>query len=156
MAHRREPAMRYNGAGLGPMWPGVNKVASEEGMVLDDKVMLSKGSTNVKKDAFFDYLVLGGSGRVRDKETKSKERKVKTKRTGEQDELGERRKKNKTVLNRVTHPTTADEYVEKGQALMTRWLNPVAAVPVRDNLLGWSIFDNKAEWMAEEELERLT
>ena len=60
--------MRYNGAGLGPTWPGVNKVASEEGVVLDDKVMLSKGSTNVKKDAFFDYLVLGGSGRVRDKE----------------------------------------------------------------------------------------
>ena len=53
MAHRREPAMRYNGAGLGPTWPGVSKVASEEGVALDDKVMLSKGSTNVKKDAFF-------------------------------------------------------------------------------------------------------
>ena len=62
MAHRREPAMRYNGAGLGPIWPGVNKVANEDGDVPDDKVMLPKGSTNVKKDAFFDYLVLGGSG----------------------------------------------------------------------------------------------
>ena len=85
--------MRYNGAGLGPMWPGVNKVASEEGIVLDDKMMLSKGSTNVKKDAFFDYLVLGGSGRVRDRETISKEKKVKTKRTSEQSELGKRSKK---------------------------------------------------------------
>ena len=31
--------MRYTGAGLGPTWPGVNKVASEEGVVLDDKVI---------------------------------------------------------------------------------------------------------------------
>ena len=38
---------------------------------------------------------------------------------------------------------------------MTRWLNLPTAVPVRDNPLGWSIFDNKAEWMAEEDLERL-
>ena len=44
--------MRYNSAGLGPTWPGVNKVASEGEVVLDDKVMLTKGSTNVKKDAF--------------------------------------------------------------------------------------------------------
>ena len=50
--------MRYNGAGLGPTWPRVNKVASEEGVVLDDKVMLSKGSTNVKKDAFLTILCL--------------------------------------------------------------------------------------------------
>ena len=80
--------MRYNGAGLGPIWPGVNKVASEEGVVLDDKVMLPKGSTNVKKDAFFDYLVLGGSGRARVKETKSKETKAKTKSTSEQNVSG--------------------------------------------------------------------
>jgi hypothetical protein len=117
--------------------------------------MLSKGSTNVKKDAFFDYLVLGGSGRVRDKETISKERKVKAKRTREQSESGKRNKKNKTVQSQEVYSTAVDEHIEKEQALMTRWLNPPAAVPVRDNLLGWSIFDNKAEWMAEEDLERL-
>ena len=155
MAHRREPAMRYNGAGLGPTWPGVNKVASEGEAVLDDKVMLSKGSTNVKKDAFFDYLVLGGSGRVKEKETISKERKIKAKRTSEQSELGKRNKKNKTVLGQEAHSTVVDEHIEKEQALITRWLNPPAAVSVRDNPLGWSIFDNKAEWMAEEDLERL-
>ena len=38
---------------------------------------------------------------------------------------------------------------------MTRCFNSPAALPVRDNPLGWSIFDNKAEWMAEEDLERL-
>jgi hypothetical protein len=36
--------------------------------------MLTKGSTNVKKDAFFDYLVLGGSGRVREKAPKVRRR----------------------------------------------------------------------------------
>ena len=147
--------MRYNGAGLGPTWPGVNKVASEEEDVLDDKVMLSKGSTNVKKDAFFDYLVLGGSGRVKEKETISKERKVKAKRTSKQSDLGKRNKKNKTVLCQEVHSTAVDEHIEKEQALMTRWLNPSATVPARDNPLGWSIFGNKAKWMAEEDLERL-
>ena len=135
--------MRYNGAGLGPTWPGVNKVASEEGVVLDDKVMLSKGSTNVKKDAFFDYLVLGGSGRVRDKETISKEKKVKTKRTSEHSELGKRNKKNKTVLSQEAHSIAVDEHIEKEQALMTRWLNSPAAVPARDKPLGWSILTTK-------------
>ena len=99
--------------------------------------------------------MLGGSGRVRDRETISKEKKVKTKRTSEQSELGKRNKKNKTVLSQEAHSTAVDEYIEKEQALMTRWLNPPAAVPVRDNPLGWSIFDNKTEWMAEEDLERL-
>ena len=50
MAHRREPAMRYNGAGLGPIWPGVNKGASEEGVALDEGVS-PKSSTNVRTDA---------------------------------------------------------------------------------------------------------
>ena len=99
--------------------------------------------------------MLGGSGRVRIKETISKEKKVKTKRTSEQSELGKRNKKNKTVLSQEAHSTAVDEHIEKEQALMTRWLNPPAAVPVCDNPLGWSIFDNKAEWMAEEDLERL-
>ena len=58
---------------------------------------------------FFDYLVLGGSGRVRDKETKSKERKAKTKRTGEQNESGERSKKNKTVLSQEAHPPNSSK-----------------------------------------------
>jgi hypothetical protein len=147
--------MRYNGAGLGPTWPGVNKVASEGEVVLDDKVMLTKGSTNVKKDAFFDYLVLGGSGRVREKALKSKEKKGKTKRTREQNESGKQSKKKKTVLSQEAQTTAEDEGIEKGQALMTRWLNSPAAVPVRDNPLGGSIFDNKAEWMAEDDLERL-
>ena len=59
------------------------------------------------------------------------------------------------MLSQEAHSTAVDEDVEKGYALMTRRLNSPAAVPVCDNSLGWYIFDNKAEWMAEEDLERL-
>ena len=58
--------MRYNGAGLEPIWPGVDKIASEEGSTRAEKVVLSKGSTHVKKDAFLIILcleVVGESGR---------------------------------------------------------------------------------------------
>ena len=56
--------------------------------------------------------MLGGSGRVRDRETISKEKKVKTKRTSEQSELGKRNKKNKTVLSQEAHSTAVDEHIE--------------------------------------------
>ena len=64
-----------------------------------------------------------------EKEPKSKERKVKTKRTSEQNDSGKQSKKNKTGLSHEAHSTAVglDEDVEKGQSLMTRWLNLPAA-----------------------------